>query len=164
MSQTQSQAIPQATFLRMSANLLHKAFHEATRTEAKNLYKELSAGRVMPLTQVQMEDKSLVRFDISLDQSEFRGALNFGAFKASLQVLIVNLAKALEEEQEITVFTADNNPEARMFGVTGVTYEQEQANVLVLGADSGSSQAVVKLSLMYLDPAQFAAPEGQEQA
>lgn len=44
-----------------------------------------------------------------------------------------------------------------MFGVTGVTVEQGQPNVLVLGADTSGPPGNVLLRLMYLDHRQFAA-------
>jgi hypothetical protein len=39
MADTQSQSIPRDQFLTMAINLLHRAFIEASRTEAKNLFK-----------------------------------------------------------------------------------------------------------------------------
>jgi len=97
-----------------------------------------------------------VRFDVQLDDSEFVGNLNFGAFKTSLALLISNLSEALQAEKNIPVFTAQDSPEMLMFGVTAVTYEDSQPNVMVLGSDSGTEQATVQLKLMYLDPVQFA--------
>ena len=165
MSQAETQSIPQAQFLTMSANLLHRAFIESARTDAKNIFKQLADGARVALTRVEMEDKSLVRFDLTLDHSEYRGKLNYGGFRNSLGTLIANLSTALQKEQEITAFTAQDQPEMMMFGVTGVTVEDEQANVLVLGADVGKEQANVVLKLMYIDPAQFAASgEGAEKS
>ena len=154
---SQSQSIPQDTFLRMSANLLHKAFQEASRTQSKNLFRDLNEGRTVALTQVKMEDESLLRFDLAIDCTEFRGNLNFGAFKASVQVLIGNLAKALEEGKELPVYTAEGNTDTLLFGCTAVTVEKDQPNVMVLGADTATAEGVVKLNLMYLNPEQFAA-------
>ena len=75
-----------------------------------------------------------------------------------MQVLIANLARALEEGKELPVYSAEGKEGTVMFGCTAVMVEREQPNVMVLGADSGSTQGVVKLSLMYLDPEQFAEP------
>ena len=69
MAQFQSQSIPREKFLLMSINMLHRAFIESARTDAKNVYKEISAGNAVHLTTVQMEDKSTVRFNLSLDQT-----------------------------------------------------------------------------------------------
>ncbi len=155
MSQEETQSIPQAQFLTMSANLLHRAFIESTRTDAKNLFRQLAEGTRVALTRVEMEDKSLVRFDLSLDHSEYRGKLNYGGFRNSLGTLVANLSTALQKEQEISSFTAQDQPGKMMFGVTGVTVEEDQPNVMVLGADVSGGQANVVLQLMYVDPQQF---------
>lgn len=158
MAQHQTQSIPREKFLLMSVNLLHKVFHEASRTEAKRVYREISEGRPVHLTKVQMEDRSTVRFDLSLDHSEYRGRLNFGNFRNSLMVLIAQLTQALRDERNITVFTADNDPDVMIFGVTGVTWQDGEPSVLVLGADAGEGQPSVMLKLMYLDHSQFGEP------
>lgn len=155
MAQFQSQSIPREQFLLMSINLLHKAFIESTRTQAKNAYREMASGKVIHLTSVQMEDKSTARFNLALDHSEFRGKLNYGAFRASLATLIGNITQNLREEQEVTVYNTDQDPTTMIFGVTAVTVEDEEPNVMVLGADLAGEQAAVMLRLMYLDPAQF---------
>ena len=88
MPVNKTQSVPQDQFLTMAANLLYKSFLESSRTKAKNVYKELVAGKTLPLTTVEMADKSTVRFDIALDHSEYRGNINFGAFRSSLTLLI----------------------------------------------------------------------------
>ncbi|WP_193940533.1 hypothetical protein [Parahaliea mediterranea] len=164
MAREQTQSIPREKFLLMSVNLLHKAFLEANRTQAKNLYRDVAEGRTAALTNVQMEDKSLVRFDLALDHSEYRGKLNFGSFRDSLTVLIAQLSDALREGRNITVFTAENDPNVMIFGVTGVTYNEGEPSVLVLGADAGSGQPSVMLKLMYLDHSQFGEPREERLA
>jgi hypothetical protein len=153
MAQFQTQSIPREKFLLMSANILHRAFIESARTDAKNVYKEISGGSAVHLTTVQMEDKSTVRFDLSLDQTEFKGKLNYGAFRASLATLIGNISQALGDEKEVPVFGGSSS---MIFGVTAVTVEQDELNVMVLAADPGGQGGATMLRLMYLDPQQFA--------
>jgi len=160
MAQNLTQSIPRDTFLTMSVNLLHKALLEPSRTQAKQLYRELAEGRPVPLTNVRMEDGSQVRFDLGLDASEYRGKLGFGSFRDSLTVLLGRLVEALKAEREITVFTAQNDANMMIFGVTGVTHEEGQPSVLVLGADAGRDQPSVLLKLMYLDHSQFGETPG----
>ena len=161
MAQPTSQTIPRDQFLTMAANLLFKAFLEPTRTEAKKLFRQIADGAPVHLTNVQMEDKSTVRFELSLDHSELKGKLNYGAFRASVGTLIHNLGETLrQEDPDIPVFTANDNSEMRIFGVTAVTVEAEQPRVMVLAAHQGADRAAVELRLMYLDPAQF--EQGQE--
>ena len=157
MAQYQSQTVPREKFLVMSVNLLYKAFLESRRTEAKNVFRDMLAGKSVHLTNVQMEDKSQVRFEIALDYSEYRGKLNFGGFRASLVQLVAQLSDALREKRDIKVFTAEHNPDVMIFGVTAVTYEDGQPCVMVLGADSTPARGAIELRLQYLDPDQFAA-------
>ncbi len=156
MAQVQSQSIPRDKFLLMAVNLLARAFIQAPRTDAKRVYREMAEGRPIQLATVEMEDKSTARFDLSLDHGEFRGKLNYGAFRASLATLLGNITAKLQEEgTEVSVFTAGEDPNNMIFGVNAVTIEEEQPNVLVLGADTGMRGNSVMLKLMYLDPEQF---------
>jgi hypothetical protein len=155
MAAMQSQSIPSDQFLLMSVNLLHKAFLEASRTDAKNLYKALAEGTLVRLTTVQMEDKSTLGVNLSLDHSEFRGKLNFGAFRASVGALIGKVGQTLKEEQDYPMFGGDEEGGAMIFGITGLTVEEQQPNVMVLASQTLGSDASVTLKLMYLDPSQF---------
>lgn len=157
MPATATQAIDQDKFLILAANLLHKALVEPSRTTAKRLYRELEKGQAVPLAAVEMEDKSQARFTLALEHSEFCGRLNFGAFQASVKTLLSNIVKNVKEKRELRVFNAQENTGAMIFGITGVTMESEQANVLVLAAQPAQDTQVTTLQLMYLDPKQFAA-------
>lgn len=159
MSQSQMQSISRDKFLIMAANLLHKVLLDIPRTEAKTLYKNISKGDVVHLATVKMEDQSTVRFRATLDHSEFKGKLNFGTFRNSLGLLVSNLGQALKNEKEVPVFTEEGDPDAMIFGVTAVTQEQNQANIMVLGANTGNDQASVLLRLMYIDDGQFLASD-----
>jgi hypothetical protein len=159
MSQFHNQSMPQEKFLTVAINLLHKAFVEASRTEAKNTYREIAEGKPVHLTTVRMEDGSTSRFALRLDHSEYRGKLNYGAFRASLAALIGNFGQALKDEREINVFNAQDNPGTLMFGVTAVTLEDDIPNVMVMGAELAGRPGEAMLSLMYLDPSQFMAPD-----
>ncbi|MEZ5567967.1 MAG: hypothetical protein R3E54_06465 [Halioglobus sp.] len=144
-------------FLLVAANLLHRALVAPARTRCKQVYRELAQGRVLALSTVELEDKSTARFGLSLDTSEFRGRINFGAFRASLETLIANIAAHLKAEKPVTVFNADERPDSLIFGITGATLEDQQPNVLVLGCEPQADGEVTVLRLMYLDPAQFEA-------
>jgi hypothetical protein len=155
MARFQTESLPQEKFLLVAVNLLHKAFVEATRTEAKKMYQQISGGDIVHLTTVRMADESTARFNVSLARSEFQGKLNYSAFRRSLEILITNITQALQDERELKVFTAQNGGSAMIFGVTAVTREDDTANVMVMAADMGEQEGATTLQLMYLDPAQF---------
>ncbi|RLQ23214.1 hypothetical protein DWB85_04415 [Seongchinamella sediminis] len=159
MSRIETQSMPREKFLTIAVNLLHRAFMEARRDDAKILYRELIEGRRAPLTRVQMEDKSTVRFDLSMDYSQYEGSLNFGAFRASLTALLGNLADAIKSGREITTFGAQGDPDNIIFGVTGVNVDRGIPSVLVLSTHSDPREAAIQLRLMYLDYQQFLATQ-----
>ena len=162
MSRVETQSMPRDQFLTISVNLLHRAFMEAKRTDAKNLFKAVSEGKRVALTNVQMEDKSTIRFDLSMDHSEYVGTLNYGAFRSSLMALLSNLAAAVKEQAQIPTFGAEGNPDNVIFGVTGVSVEKDVPSVLVLSSNTSGQDASVMLRLMYLDYHQFIASQQSE--
>ena len=164
MPQSQTQAIPRDQFLIMAANLLHKILLDVPRTQSKNIYKEIIKGQVVQLATVKMEDESTARFSVTLDCSEFKGKINFGAFRASLALLVSNLGRALTDKKDITVFSQESDPDVVIFGVTAVTRETNEPNIMVLGADTGAGQPSVMLRLMYIDNNQFSDPESEQKA
>lgn len=155
MADTHNQSIERDKFLTMAINLLHRAFVEAPRTDAKKLYREVAAGKMIALTKVEMEDKTQVRFDVALDHSEYQGTLNFSAFRTSLVTLLGNLANALQQQRDIPSFSAQNQPDNQIIGITGVTLEDEVPAVMVLSVQTHPRKAAVLLRPMYLDYEQF---------
>ena len=155
MANTQSQSIPRDQFLTMAINLLHRAFIDSSRTEAKKLFNAVAEGKAVPLTKVEMEDKSVVRFDVSLDHSEYDGSLNFSAFKTSLATLLGNLVGALQDGREIPSFTSQDDQQNQIIGITGVTVDKDVPAVMVLSVKTSDREAAVMLRPMYLDYQQF---------
>ena len=156
MQQTQTQSISQTKFLTMSANLLFRALLEPARTEAKKLFRELVDGRPVHITDVRMEDKSTLRFMLSLDHTELGGRLNYGAFRASVATLVNNIGEHIKAgNADLQLFTRQDNPDVNLFGLTAVTYEGEEPRVMVLGAEALRGEGAMMLRLMYIDPAQF---------
>jgi hypothetical protein len=101
---------------------------------------------------------------VALDHSEYRGRLNFGAFRAGVTLLVANIADALREEKPVKTFHAEHDPNVVIFGISAVTVEEGEPSVLVLGADAGSGQPSVVLQLMYLERGQFAGQPGAGEA
>lgn len=155
MSLPGDQIIPKDKFLLIAMNLLHREFVASPRTTAKRLFKDILGGHAVQISKVQLEDNTLVNFSLALDQGEYRGKLNFGAFRAGLAALLGNISQALEEGRDVAVFNPEQRPESMLFGITGVTVEDDRPRVLVLGADVGSGGPAVTLRLMYLDHRQF---------
>jgi hypothetical protein len=145
-------------FLRVATNVVFKTLLETQRAEAKRLFNSISEGKRVSVLNVRMEDDSEMRFDMSLDHSEYRGArLNFTAFRESVAGLVAALTNAQQQDAAISVFTEQSDG-SMLFGVPGVTREGEHLNALMLGVNTRGPGTVL-LKLMYLDPSQFEVQE-----
>jgi hypothetical protein len=159
MTEFQNFKLSPANFLTIASNVLYKTLLEAPRTTSKKLFKAIGDGRKVSLLDVSINEDTSLRFDLALDHSEFRGGrLNFTAFRNSLTVLVGTLSESLKKEAEVSVFTEQTDG-SMLFGVPGVTRDEEQVNVLMLGVDLRGPGSVL-LKLQYIDPDQF---DGQEQ-
>jgi len=144
----------------MAANVLHKTLLESPRTTSKNIFKAVSDGRKVSLLDVRIDEETNLRFDLSLDHSEFSGdRLNFTAFRNSITMLLATLSESLKKEAEVSVFTEQTDG-SMLFGGPGVTQGKGQVNVLMLGADMRSPGSVL-LKLQYIDSDQFEVKEQQ---
>lgn len=153
MSKYKQDTMEQEKFLTVAGNILYKALVEAPRTRAKNAYQAARDGKRVALMTVRMEDGSDLRFDVALDASEYRGKLNFGAFRASVTQLIGVLGEAVSQGKELPVFTEETRASV-LFGLPAITLEQGEHNVLMMAADTRGAGTVL-LKLMYMEPGQF---------
>ena len=85
-------------FATISVNVLHQTLIEVSRTVGKRIFRELEAGTRVALTQLRMEDGGQVRLDLTLDHTEFRGALNFSLFRDSVLALLAKMTETLKDE------------------------------------------------------------------
>ena len=152
----------------ISGNMLQKTLIDVSRTVGKRIFRELESGTRIALTQLRMEDESLVRLDLSLDHSEFRGALNFSLFRDSVLALLSGLGNTLRDENASlqVMRMLDESGQAtgdrRLFGVPGVIEVDGVQNMLVMGATPSPSEPVVLIELMYINPEQFAQSDASE--
>ena len=153
MSKYQQHSLSRDKFLTVANNVIYKSLLEAQRTDAKNIYRAVSEGNRVALMNIRMDEESESRFDLTLDHSEFRGKLNFGAFRASVQALVGSVSELIQGEKEITTFT-DEVSGNMLFGVPGFTQEGQHFNALMLAVDVAVAGTVV-LRLQYMNPDQF---------
>ncbi len=153
MSKYQQHTLSRDKFLTVANNVIYKSLLEAQRANAKNIYRAVSDGKRVALMTIRMDEESESRFDLTLDHSEFRGKLNFGAFRSSVQALVGSVSEVLQSEKKITTFTDENSGNV-LFGVPGFTQEGEHFNALMLVVDVGVAGSVL-LRLQYMNPDQF---------
>lgn len=162
MSKTQVTTLDTAKLATIAVNLLNQNLLEAERTQAKRVFRELEAGRSVGLTNLRMEDGGVVRFDIELDATEFRGSLNFSAFRDGIQALLARLVEELRLDGPLPYFVpldaTGSRPDGalRLFAAGGFTVHEGTVNALLLGAEPDGVEPVATLKLVYVDPDQFA--------
>ena len=149
-------------FATISVNVLHQTLIEVSRTVGKRIFRELEAGTRVALTQLRMEDGGQVRLDLTLDQTEFHGALNFSLFRDSVLALLAKMTETLKSEAtplpalRMMDEGGQATSERRLFGVPGLVVVDGVPNMLMMGATPSPSEPVVLIELMYIDPEQFA--------
>ena len=143
--------------LAIAASLFKTGLLDAGRTEAKRYFRELEAGRELILSDMTMPDKSTLRVKLQLLPQEFRGNLNFSAYREQLLFLTAELAKVVNAKTEPLVMSDDDGSQL-LFNIPALTYIDGVLNALVLGADLRRPGALV-LQLMFIDPEQYRSAE-----
>ena len=146
-----------SSVLTISVNLFKTCLLDVGRTEAKRYFKELEAGRELFLTKMDMPDKSTVRVRLQLMPEEFRGHLNFSAFKLQLQMLCAELVKVIQTKSEPIVMSDDSGQQL-VFNIPAISHIDGHLNALVWAADLRRSGELV-LQLMFIDPEQYRVAE-----
>jgi len=150
----QDHRVTPAQLLTASANALHRAFLQASRVEAKRLFRELSQGRRVGLVQLKMEDDSVLQLLLELDHRHHSGGLNFSGFRNQLGLLLYRIGERLQSAQPDLGLLNDDSGRRLLFHIPAVEPRGETVNILVLGMDL-SLPGTAALQLMYMDPAQY---------
>jgi hypothetical protein len=159
MTLYRTQSITPEKLLVIAANILHKAFYDCTRLEAKRRYQFLHDGRTIFLVKLRMDDGSELEVNLNLERSELRGKLNFSLFKQLVGQLLAAYAKTLNEKQPLNTF-ADDNQQRWVYLIPALSKSSaepastESLNMLVLAANM-SRPGALTLELMFIDPEQF---------
>jgi hypothetical protein len=153
MALYRTQSIAPEKLLVIAANILHKAFYESTRLEAKRRYQFLHDGRAVFLLKLRVDDGSELDVNLSLERSELRGKLNFSMFRTMVAQLLGGYVAALDKKQPVKTF-ADADQQRWVYMIPAVHQNGELLNMLVLAVDV-SRPGALTLELMFIDPEQF---------
>lgn len=156
MSELSSHSITPEAVLTLAANILYRAFFESSRIEAKQIYSGLDGGEARQLLRLAMDDDSELDVWLQLDESEYRGKLNYSGFKSHIGVLLARIKERLDGEGDANILESANGSE-KLFNIPALVADGDAANVLVLGLGP-AIPARLTLKLMYLDPSQFIQP------
>lgn len=139
----------------MASALLKTRIVDSQRVVGKQYFRELEKGKPVLLSDVKLEDGSTVRFSVSMNTEEYRGQLNFSAFRNQLIMLIDTYAKFLKTEQEPRVMSDDSESQHVIF-VPVISQMQGVLNALVMAFEQ-RKDGEIRLQLMFVDPEQFVA-------
>ena len=140
--------------LTIGVNVLHSAFHEGPRLDAKRRYQFVMERQPVYLLNMALDVGGEVRVTLGLDRSELRGRMNFSLFRQLIAQLLVNYTEALNAGKPLNVFSDAQNRRWVFLHPAFCTTEKG-LNALVLTMDLGRV-GELRLELMFLDPAQFA--------
>lgn len=156
MSQSQSVSMESQRFFTGALNVLHAGFIKASRAQAKRHYARVHGGAVLELAKLRLADGSEMLFRVALDQSEFRGKLDFSTFRKALLQLLAKLQDRIRFKGELNVYKSEETG-ALLLNLPAILAEGGRTNVMMLGVDK-PEPGVVTLRLQFLDPEQFRQP------
>ncbi len=137
----------------LASSLLKNCIADAQRSDAKRFFRALADGKAVLLNDVKMEDGSLLRVSLDMNYDEFRGQLNFTAFRNQLLMLVDSYARFLKTGNTPQLMSDQEGAEHVIF-VPVISQTKGEINALVLGIDQ-RQPANLRLRLMFVDPDQF---------
>ena len=150
----QDHRIKPVQLLSACANVLHRAFIDSGRVDAKRRFRELSEGRRIPLVELALDDDSVLQMQLQLDHRYHQGGFNFSGFRRLLGLLLYRLGERLEQAQPDLALMNDDGGRKLLFHIPAVETQGDSYNILVLGVDL-NTPGVAVLQLMYMDPSQY---------
>lgn len=125
-------------------------FFAATKSDAKQAYNDLRAGKHLPLLEISSPEHGDVIGVLALDFSEFAGKLNFRAFRDALASQLNRIAEKLRNEDDLNILSSEETG-AMLFHIPGLVQVDDQINVLVTGIEQ-SKAGEIMIKLMFIDP------------
>ncbi len=154
MSEEKNQInINMVQLLNLSCNLLQQGFVKQPKQKAKQLLKDLKAGKRMPLGKLTLQEKHEMPLRLELDYSEFRGPFNFPSFEAALRGMLQRCGQTMEAKKDLNILTNEEQGSA-LVHLPGVIEQDGRFNVLVTCFEMGNNKEIT-IRLMFLDPDQY---------
>lgn len=144
----------------LAASLFKQAIVDAPRSDGKRYFRALEAGKAVLLNDVKLEDGSILRVSLDMNYDEFRGQLNFSAFRNQLLMLIDSYSRFLKSGNEPRLMSHEDGLEHVIF-VPVISESKGQMNALVLSVDQ-RQPGNLRLRLMFVDPDQFRAGTSED--
>lgn len=125
-------------------------FFGGTKTQAKQAYNDLRAGKPLPLLEISAADRGKVVGILALDASEFVGKLNYKAFRDALASHLNRIAEKLNNNESLNILT-NQDTGAMLFHIPGLVQVDDKVNVLVTGIEQAKPGELL-IRLMFINP------------
>ena len=89
-------------------NNLRKRFFDTPKLDAKQLFIALQRGDAIPFIEISIPDKGSVRCDLTLDESQFRGKLNFSRFRRALDAHLQRLSSGIQSPDSLNIYQSED--------------------------------------------------------
>jgi hypothetical protein len=143
--------------LTIGVNVLHQAFHDGPRLDAKRRYQFIMKQQPVFLLDMAMKGGGQLKVTLGLERSELRGQLNFSLFRQVVGQLLVNYTNVLNSGKPLNTFT---DAESRRWVFLHPTFCKTELGLNALGLVADLSRiGELRLELMFVDPQQFLASE-----
>lgn len=149
----------------IACRVLHQAIVLQAKDKAKQVLKDLKAGKGIKIGELTLtakndvsgeEEKLTMPFKIRLDYSEFRGPFNFPAFEASVRETISRIGQTLNEKGNLNILT-EQETGAALIHLPGVIQDADgRFNVMVMVIEPMKEHKLsLAAKLLYLNPDQY---------
>lgn len=136
----------------INANLNLQFFVEP-RDIAKALFNDLVDGKRAPFMNFQVGKKGDIRCDLELDTSEHIGKLNYGKFRKSVALMMMNIKQRIENKEDLSPLT--NETGEMLFNIPSLLESDGDINILVCSFRQ-LAPGLACVRLMYLEPTFYA--------
>ncbi len=135
------------------AEHLHQAIFASSKTESKQVFNHLNAGKTLPLLEISSSTRGSVVGTLALDSSEFVGKLNYSAFRDALASHLQQAVDKLAGEEKLNILTSEETG-AILFHIPGVINIEGQFNILVSAIEQRKAGELL-IKLMFINPANY---------
>jgi len=154
MSEEKNQVnINMVQLLNLSCNLLHQGFLSAPKQKAKQLLKDLKAGRRVAMGNLTIQETYQVPLKLELDYSEFKGPFNFPSFEAAVKGMLQRCGETLKAKKDLNILTNEETGSA-LVHLPGVIEQDGRFNVLVTCFEMANKKEII-IRLLFVDPEQY---------
>lgn len=163
MSEENNQVnINMVQLLNLSCNLLHQGFVKQPKIKAKQILKDLKAGKRIALGKLTVQEKHELPLRLELDYSEFKGPFNYPSFDAALRGMLQRCGETLKAKKDLNILTNEQQATA-LVHLPGIIEQDGRYNVLVTSFEMSNKKEIV-IRLLFLNPDQYPQFRSKEDA